>query len=99
MKINIKIFLIFTFFFISKSSLAFSYSLEDYAKNPFGNVLFIRHTLAPGFGDPQNFNLNDCSTQRNLNEEGIEQAFSIGEKILGFKKDAKIFTYRSKSAL
>tara|TARA_B100000945_G_scaffold121297_1_gene96422 strand:- start:904 stop:1470 length:567 start_codon:yes stop_codon:yes gene_type:complete len=81
MKINIKIFLIFTFLFISKSSLAFSYSLEDYAKNPFGNVLFIRHTLAPGFGDPQSFDLNDCSTQRNLNKEGIQQAFSIGEKI------------------
>ena len=64
-----------------KSSFAFSYTLDDYAKNPFGNVLLIRHALAPGFGDPQNFDLNDCSTQRNLDGEGREQAFRIGEKI------------------
>ena len=65
----------------SKSGFAFSYTLDDYAKNPFGNVLLIRHALAPGFGDPQNFDLNDCSTQRNLDGEGREQAFRIGEKI------------------
>ena len=64
-----------------KSCFAFSYTLDDYTKNSFGNVLFIRHALAPGFGDPKNFDLNDCSTQRNLNLEGREQAFKIGEKI------------------
>ena len=64
-----------------KSGFAFSYTLNEYAKNPFGNVLLIRHALAPGFGDPQNFDLNDCSTQRNLKGEGREQAFRIGEKI------------------
>ena len=63
------------------SSFVFSYTLDDYAKNPFGNVLLIRHALAPGFGDPQNFDLNDCSTQRNLDGEGREQAFRIGEKL------------------
>ena len=70
-----------------KSGFAFSYTLDDYTKNPFGNVLLIRHALAPGFGDPQNFDLNDCSTQRNLDREGREQAFRIGEKIkaAGFK--------------
>ena len=64
-----------------KSSFAFSYTLDDYAKNPFGSVLLIRHALAPGFGDPQNFDLNDCSTQRNLDGEGRRQAFRIGKKI------------------
>jgi len=44
-----------------------------------GKLLFIRHAYAPGNGDPNNFNLNDCSTQRNLNEEGREQAKYIGE--------------------
>ena len=34
------------------------------------DVLFIRHALAPGIGDPKNFLLSDCDTQRNLNEEG-----------------------------
>ena len=64
-----------------KSGFAFSYTLNNYAKNPFGYVLLIRHALAPGFGDPQYFDLNDCSTQRNLDGEGREQAFRIGEKI------------------
>ena len=43
------------------------------------NLIFIRHAYAPGNGDPNNFNLNDCSTQRNLSEEGREQAKYIGE--------------------
>ena len=44
-----------------------------------GKLIFIRHAYAPGGGDPDNFNLNDCSTQRNLNYEGREQAKYIGE--------------------
>ncbi len=44
-----------------------------------GKLIFIRHAYAPGNGDPINFNLNDCSTQRNLNEEGRKQAKNIGE--------------------
>lgn len=39
-------------------------------------ILILRHALAPGIGDPGNFDLNDCSTQRNLNETGREQARS-----------------------
>lgn len=37
-------------------------------------VLMMRHALAPGTGDPANFELGDCSTQRNLNDEGRAQA-------------------------
>ena len=44
-----------------------------------GKLIFIRHAYAPGGGDPNNFALNDCSTQRNLNNEGREQAKYIGE--------------------
>ena len=44
-----------------------------------GKLIFIRHAYAPGNGDPNNFNLNDCSTQRNLNKEGREQAQQIGK--------------------
>ena len=43
-----------------------------------GNLIFIRHAYAPGAGDPDNFDINDCSTQRNLSEEGREQAKNIG---------------------
>ena len=44
-----------------------------------GNVVFIRHALAPGNGDPVNIDLNDCETQRNLNEVGIKQSKKIGD--------------------
>ncbi len=37
-------------------------------------VLMLRHALAPGTGDPADFELYDCSTQRNLNDTGREQA-------------------------
>ncbi|MDL0430487.1 histidine phosphatase family protein [Marinobacter sp. TBZ242] len=37
-------------------------------------VLMLRHALAPGTGDPDNFKIDDCSTQRNLNDRGREQA-------------------------
>ena len=44
-----------------------------------GKLIFIRHAYAPGNGDPAGFNLNDCSTQRNLSDEGRKQAQRIGE--------------------
>jgi phosphohistidine phosphatase SixA len=44
-----------------------------------GHILMIRHALAPGAGDPPNFQIGDCSTQRNLDEHGREQARSIGD--------------------
>ena len=53
-----------------------------------GKLIFIRHAYAPGSGDPKNFNLNDCSTQRNLNNSGREQSKKIG--ILFSKNNIKI---------
>ena len=41
-------------------------------------LVFIRHAIAPGNGDPNNFDINDCSTQRNLDENGIEESEKIG---------------------
>ena len=43
------------------------------------NIILIRHALAPGGGDPDGFNINDCKTQRNLNEVGINQSKKIGK--------------------
>ena len=43
-----------------------------------GKLIFIRHAYAPGGGDPDNFDIDDCSTQRNLNNEGKRQAKKIG---------------------
>ena len=42
-----------------------------------GKLIFIRHAYAPGGGDPKDFNLNDCSTQRNLSDRGKKQAEHI----------------------
>jgi phosphohistidine phosphatase SixA len=44
-----------------------------------GHILMIRHALAPGFGDPDNFKIGDCSTQRNLDDRGRQQAIQIGK--------------------
>jgi phosphohistidine phosphatase SixA len=41
----------------------------------------MRHAIAPGTGDPANFTLGDCTTQRNLNETGREQVRSAGTVI------------------
>ena len=54
-------------------------SLQDGKK-----LIFIRHAIAPGNGDPENFDIMDCNTQRNLDEKGIQQSKKIG---LYFKKN------------
>ena len=46
--------------------------------NSENHIMLLRHTLAPGMGDPLNFNLYDCRTQRNLSKRGIQQAQRIG---------------------
>ncbi|MCU0835846.1 MAG: histidine phosphatase family protein [Chromatiaceae bacterium] len=42
-------------------------------------ILMVRHAHAPGFGDPPEFQLEDCATQRNLDEVGRVQARAMGE--------------------
>ena len=51
-----------------------------------GKLIFIRHAYAPGGGAPENFNIYDCSTQRNLSESGRIQSKKIGN----FFKENKI---------
>ncbi len=43
-----------------------------------GKLIFIRHAYAPGGGDPDNFDINDCKTQRNLSDSGRVQSKKIG---------------------
>ena len=47
-------------------------------------IILIRHSLAPGGGDPPGFKIDDCKTQRNLNRNGINQSKKIGKL---FKKN------------
>lgn len=42
-------------------------------------VVLMRHAIAPGIGDPQGFDIEECSTQRNLSEAGRKQASAIGD--------------------
>ena len=71
----------FLFIFI----LSFIFTNNSFSSQEITNALqegnkliFIRHAYAPGTGDPNNFILQDCSSQRNLNEEGMNQSIKIG---------------------
>ena len=44
-----------------------------------GAVVVLRHSYAPGAFDPPDAKLEDCSTQRNLDENGQAQARHVGE--------------------
>ena len=44
-----------------------------------GKLIFIRHAIAPGGGDPVDFDILRCETQRNLSKEGITQSKNIGK--------------------
>ena len=71
---------IFIVIFISLTTSIKADSNKDLLKQltEGGKLIFIRHAYAPGSGDPNNFNLNDCSTQRNLSDRGKKQAEHIG---------------------
>jgi len=47
-----------------------------------GYIIFIRHAYAPGGGDPENFDITNCSTQRNLDNSGRLQSKEIGNFFL-----------------
>ena len=63
---------IFSLFFSSAYANESAWSLLEEG----GKIVFIRHAYAPGGGDPDNFVIEDCSTQRNLNQQGIDQSIS-----------------------
>ena len=82
-----KIILIFFLFLLGKTSFADENIVEILKKED--NIIFIRHAIAPGNGDPPNFDISNCSTQRNLSKDGELQALKIGEF---FKKNDIKFT-------
>ena len=82
-----KIILIFFLFLLEKTSFADENIVEILKKED--NIIFIRHAIAPGNGDPPNFDISNCSTQRNLSKDGELQALKIGEF---FKKNDIKFT-------
>ena len=70
-------FLLFFIFLIPTAGLSSETIWTEARKGD--NVILIRHALAPGGGDPDGFKINDCKTQRNLNEVGINQSKKIGK--------------------
>ena len=74
---------IFKFILIIFISISYSIkadskkTLIDELKNG-GKLIFIRHAYAPGGGDPDNFDISDCTTQRNLSGSGRIQSQKIG---------------------
>ena len=59
--LSIKVFLFFTISFqLNASEQAWKIAQEG------DKIILIRHSLAPGGGDPAGFKVDDCKTQRNL---------------------------------
>ena len=75
--LNLIIFVLFSFQ-INASEQAWNLAQEG------DKIILIRHSLAPGGGDPPGFKIDDCKTQRNLNIKGINQSKKIGKL---FKKN------------
>ena len=67
--------------FLAQSASASDLRIWDQLQgtSPKGYVLLLRHAYAPGVGDPENFRLNDCSTQRILSDLGRQDARDVGE--------------------
>ena len=66
--------------------LSFNISVKANSNDKIQNLLkegekliFIRHAVAPGGGDPVDFDILRCETQRNLSKEGIAQSKNIGK--------------------
>jgi phosphohistidine phosphatase SixA len=76
---SFKFFLILIYIFFTNFTVVLSSeSIWDEARK--GNkVILIRHSLAPGGGDPAGFKIENCKTQRNLNKAGIDQSKKIGK--------------------
>ena len=64
---------------LSRGILAETLPLAELAKP--GRVLMLRHAQAPGVGDPPGFRLDDCATQRNLDDSGRRQARALGSRL------------------
>lgn len=60
-------------------SASVSWATSPGMVDPKGLIVLMRHADAPGVGDPANFRLRNCTTQRNLDANGREQAKRTGD--------------------
>lgn len=66
---------------LALASPALATDLASTARAMGADVLFLRHAIAPGTGDPAGFQLDNCATQRNLSDEGRTQARTLGDAL------------------
>jgi hypothetical protein len=91
----LKIFIISFFGFMALAVMNAHADQDDLIKlmKSGGHILMIRHAYAPGTGDPANFKIGDCATQRNLDDRGRSQARAIGDWLRSKGiKDAKVYS-------
>ena len=79
-----KLIKIIIFLFISFNTTLVANSNDDLQNllSEGAKLIFIRHAYAPGSGDPDNFDLSNCASQRNLSQEGVNQAKNINKFFL-----------------
>ena len=87
-----KLIKIIIFLFISFNTTLVANSNDDLQNllSEGGKLIFIRHAYAPGSGDPDNFDLSNCASQRNLNQDGINQAKNINKFFLKNHADSNL---------
>jgi phosphohistidine phosphatase SixA len=79
MKLRLFFFFITCTLLCTQSKLATAQSELANKLNDGTHVLLMRHADAPGYGDPKNYQIGQCSTQRNLGDFGRKQAKNTGD--------------------
>ena len=79
MKLRLSFFLVLCVLLLAQSKLAVAQSELANKLQDGTHVLLMRHADAPGYGDPKNYQISQCSTQRNLGDLGRKQAKAIGD--------------------
>ena len=75
---SIALHILFSIIFFSFLNVSNVYANWEPAKDG-DRIILIRHSIAPGSGDPAGFKIKDCKTQRNLSQEGVRQSKKIGK--------------------
>ncbi|WP_370626020.1 histidine phosphatase family protein [Polynucleobacter sp. 71A-WALBACH] len=93
MKLRPSFFLVIFLLLFCQGKFALAQSELASKLNDGMHVLLMRHADAPGYGDPQNYQISQCSTQRNLGDSGRKQAKRIGEWLANQEiQQAKIYS-------
>lgn len=93
MKLRTSLFLIILSLLCTQSKLATAQSELASNLHDGQHILLMRHADAPGYGDPKNYLISQCATQRNLGEFGRKQAKVIGDWLSSQGVDqAKIYS-------